>query len=102
MSLVRTNSRKTHDSPSEDATVVRNCQAPTHSCRNAPQFLLSLASIANVETGVAVIVPFESPSGASIDALVALVAADLERVNATILSRTGSDVTMIPEVANHL
>src|SRR5437868_11364010 len=24
------------------------------------------------------------------------------RVNATILSRTGSDVTMIPEVANHL
>jgi octaprenyl-diphosphate synthase len=55
-----------------------------------------------VETGVAVIVPFESPSGASIDALVALVAADMERVNATILSRTGSEVTMIPEVANHL
>jgi octaprenyl-diphosphate synthase len=55
-----------------------------------------------VETGVAVIVPFESPSGASIDALIALVAPDLERVNATILSRTGSDVTMIPEVANHL
>jgi octaprenyl-diphosphate synthase len=26
----------------------------------------------------------------------------MERVNATILSRTGSDVTMIPEVANHL
>jgi octaprenyl-diphosphate synthase len=31
-----------------------------------------------------------------------LVAADLERVNAAILSRTGSEVTMIPEVANHL
>ena len=31
-----------------------------------------------------------------------LVAADMERVNATILSRTGSEVTMIPEVANHL
>ena len=28
--------------------------------------------------------------------------ADMERVNAMILSRTGSDVTMIPEVANHL
>jgi octaprenyl-diphosphate synthase len=55
-----------------------------------------------VETSVAVIVPFESPAGASIDELVALVAADMDRVNATILSRTGSEVTMIPEVANHL
>src|SRR3978361_1073751 len=52
--------------------------------------------------GLAVIVPFESPSTASIDQLVGLVAADMERVNATILSRTGSEVTMIPEVANHL
>ncbi|SHO59657.1 octaprenyl-diphosphate synthase [Pseudoxanthobacter soli DSM 19599] len=47
-----------------------------------------------------------SPRGTSraggIDALVGLVAADMERVNATILSRTGSDVQMIPEVANHL
>jgi len=51
---------------------------------------------------LAVIVPFESPSNASIDQLVALVASDMERVNATILSRTGSEVTMIPEVANHL
>jgi octaprenyl-diphosphate synthase len=51
---------------------------------------------------VAVIVPFESPSGASIDALVELVAADMERVNSTILSRTGSEVALIPEVANHL
>ena len=51
---------------------------------------------------MAVIVPFESPSDASIDGLVELVAADMERVNATILSRTGSEVTMIPEVANHL
>jgi octaprenyl-diphosphate synthase len=37
-----------------------------------------------------------------IDALVSLVAADMERVNALILSRTGSDVQTIPEVANHL
>src|ERR1700748_2532410 len=53
------------------------------------------------ETDVAVIVPFESPKP-SIDQLVALVATDMELVNATILSRTGSDVTLIPEVANHL
>jgi octaprenyl-diphosphate synthase len=51
---------------------------------------------------LAVIVPFESRSPASIDPLVELVTPDMERVNATILSRTGSDVTMIPEVANHL
>jgi octaprenyl-diphosphate synthase len=51
---------------------------------------------------LAVIVPFESPQGASLSQLSELVAADLERVNATILTRTGSEVTMIPEVANHL
>ena len=51
---------------------------------------------------MAVIVPFESHSTPSIDQLVGLVAEDMERVNATILSRTGSEVTMIPEVANHL
>jgi octaprenyl-diphosphate synthase len=41
-----------------------------------------------------------SPPG--ITGLVECVAADMERVNAMILSRTGSEVTMIPEVANHL
>ena len=51
---------------------------------------------------MAVVVPFESPQGASIERLVALVASDMERVNQTILARTGSEVTMIPEVANHL
>lgn len=50
---------------------------------------------------MAVIVPFESHAD-SIDQLVGLVAADMERVNDTVLARTGSDVTMIPEVANHL
>ena len=34
--------------------------------------------------------------------LVSLVAEDMGRVDQTILSRTGSDVAMIPEVANHL
>ena len=51
---------------------------------------------------MAVIVPFESHQPASIERLTGLVAGDMDRVNATILSRTGSDVTMIPEVANHL
>jgi octaprenyl-diphosphate synthase len=51
---------------------------------------------------VAVIVPFESPSAASVSRLVDLVALDMERVNAAIVSRTGSEVTMIPEIANHL
>jgi octaprenyl-diphosphate synthase len=50
---------------------------------------------------LAVVVPFESPQ-ATIDRLAALVQPDMERVNTTILSRTGSEVTMIPEVANHL
>jgi len=51
---------------------------------------------------LAVIVPFDAHERASIDHLVRLVSPDMERVNATILSRTGSEVTMIPEVANHL
>ena len=51
---------------------------------------------------MAVIVPFESPSTTSISRLIELVAPDMERVNGTILSRTGSEVTMIPEIANHL
>ena len=51
---------------------------------------------------MAVVVPFESPSTTSIGRLIELVAPDMERVNATILSRTGSEVTMIPEIANHL
>src|SRR4029079_11631193 len=72
-----------------------------------PQPALSIvmkdsANWPDLETRVAVIVPFESPSNDSIDELVGLVSGDMERVNTTILSRTGSEVTMIPEVANHL
>ena len=51
---------------------------------------------------MAVIVPFESRGEATIDRLVELVAPHMERVNGVILARTGSEVTMIPEVANHL
>ncbi len=38
----------------------------------------------------------------SIALLAKLVANDMDRVNGTILQRTGSDVALIPEVANHL
>jgi octaprenyl-diphosphate synthase len=51
---------------------------------------------------LAVVIPFENPQAASIERLVKQLAPAMERVNATILDRTGSDVTMIPEVANHL
>jgi octaprenyl-diphosphate synthase len=50
-----------------------------------------------------VVIPLEEKAkAAGVEKLVALVKADMERVNQTILSRTGSDVAMIPEVANHL
>src|SRR6478735_366341 len=51
---------------------------------------------------LAVVLPFESPSSASLNRLAELVASGMERVNSTILARTGSEVAMIPEVANHL
>jgi octaprenyl-diphosphate synthase len=54
---------------------------------------------------VGVVVPLEDKNPgehAGIGMLVALVTSDMARVNAMILSRTGSQVTMIPEVANHL
>jgi len=51
---------------------------------------------------VAVVLPFEPMSEPSIERLSNLVRADLQRVNSLIVNRTGSEVTMIPEVANHL
>ena len=52
-----------------------------------------------------VVIPIDegrSDPEASLNDLLALVSGGMERVNAMILSRTGSDVAMIPEVANHL
>jgi octaprenyl-diphosphate synthase len=49
-----------------------------------------------------VVVAFEDKPASGVDALVQLTKADMQRVNATILARTNSDVSMIPEVANHL
>ena len=52
---------------------------------------------------VGIVVALEEKSAHRlIEPLTALTAADMADVNRTILSRTGSDVTMIPEVANHL
>ena len=50
-----------------------------------------------------VVLPFDDrATRPDLDDLVRLVAPDMERVNRLILSRTGSRVAMIPEVANHL
>ena len=52
---------------------------------------------------VGIVVPLEDKSADRlIEPLTTLVAGDMAKVNQTILSRTGSEVTMIPEVANHL
>lgn len=50
------------------------------------------------------VVPFEDRDAPrdGVSHLAELTRADMDRVNSMILSRTGSDVTMIPEVANHL
>ena len=114
----RADRRNQHDiiGPNQFPQLAFSCVEPNHRQRQRvkgivplpPPLALSIvidelrANWATAETSVAVIVPFESHPSASINELVALVAADMERVNATILSRTGSEVTMIPEVANHL
>ncbi|MDH7797036.1 MULTISPECIES: polyprenyl synthetase family protein [unclassified Beijerinckia] len=49
-----------------------------------------------------VVVPLEEKSSGGIERLNGLVAEAMAGVNKTILARTGSDVAMIPEVANHL
>lgn len=51
-----------------------------------------------------VVISFEEkkPETASIKPLMELVSDDMQKVNQLILSKTGSDVAMIPEVAKHL
>jgi octaprenyl-diphosphate synthase len=52
---------------------------------------------------VGIVIPLEEKApDRIIDRLTELVASGMAAVNQTILSRTGSEVTMIPEVANHL
>jgi octaprenyl-diphosphate synthase len=52
--------------------------------------------------GVVVALDEEKRSGSSIEPLAQLVERDLEQVNQLISDRAGSDVTMIPDIANHL
>ncbi|MEM1284619.1 MAG: polyprenyl synthetase family protein [Pseudomonadota bacterium] len=52
--------------------------------------------------GVVVALDDKAGGRATLDRVLGLSAPAMERVNAMILSRTGSDVTMIPEVAQHL
>ncbi|MFZ2103693.1 MAG: polyprenyl synthetase family protein [Oricola sp.] len=52
--------------------------------------------------GVVIPLGENKKDAASIEKLIALVAGGMERVNELILSKAGSDVEMIPEVANHL
>src|SRR6185437_4499736 len=79
-----------------------NACAPERPCRLSIPFLCLLCPAPPGVKILAVVVPFESHGEASINKLIGLVTADMERVNAAILSRTGSEVTMIPEVAKHL
>ena len=52
--------------------------------------------------GVVVNIEGGRRENASIEAMISLTRADMGRVNELILSKAGSDVEMIPEVANHL
>ncbi|MCK0198791.1 polyprenyl synthetase family protein [Ancylobacter sp. 6x-1] len=51
---------------------------------------------------MAVILPFDPVAEPSLEGIIDLVKTGMEQVNTLILSRTGSEVTMIPEVATHL
>ena len=55
------------------------------------------------EPPVGIVIPLEEKASERLlEPLIALVASDMALVNRTILSRASSDVSMIPEVANHL
>ena len=61
------------------------------------------ARISDKEVPLGVVIPLgEAAQEAGIGKLWSLVRADMDRVNQAIVARTGSDVAMIPEVANHL
>src|SRR5258705_2678928 len=71
-------------------------------CRPLRHFLLYLkdsANWANMETSVAVFLPFQRPPHAPLDALVAPVAPATGRVNTTLLSPTGSHGPLNPRIA---
>ena len=49
-----------------------------------------------------VVVPLQTTPSASVTPLIELTAPDMQRVNELIRSKAGSDVALIPEIANHL
>ncbi|MGB5084193.1 MAG: polyprenyl synthetase family protein, partial [Methylocystis silviterrae] len=49
-----------------------------------------------------IVIPLDEKKDAGLDSLLELIKPDLERTNQLIIQRMGSDVTTIPEVANHL
>jgi octaprenyl-diphosphate synthase len=65
---------------------------------------LSGAKFEQEANSLGVVIPLEEGKNkqASVKPLVDLTKADMDRVNQLILSKAGSDVQMIPEVANHL
>src|SRR5690606_29845855 len=73
-------------------------------CRIAPPLLLSRRTLQQGTATVGVVVPLESQREhkPSLQPLVDLVQRDMEAVNRLILSKAGSNVDMIPEIAGHL
>ncbi len=72
-------------------------------CRLGRPSLWSRRGIWQGNACVGIVVPLEDKSADRlIEPLTMLAAGDMGKVNQVILSRTGSAVTMIPEVANHL
>ena len=70
-------------------------------CRIRYEFLKCLCN--NGSSTLGVVVSFnEGPKGSGISALTELCAPGMKAVNQLILSKAGSDVEMIPEVARHL
>ena len=67
-------------------------QGPSRACYQTGVIVVGV--VLNIENG--------KREAASIKDLIDLTAADMGRVNELILSKAGSDVEMIPEVANHL
>jgi octaprenyl-diphosphate synthase len=67
-----------------------------------PPLLLACASAPNGRAVSATILPLNLQRPVSLDALIALVAADMNGVNAVILERMQSKVALIPELAGHL
>ena len=63
---------------------------------------MAIASTGEFDLGVVLNLENGKRDQASMTSLIDLTAADMGRVNELILSKAGSDVEMIPQIANHL